>query len=327
MPVVVAAWLFTSTQPPLDPQANALLVAYSVLFLTTFKLLHCVKVPGLGPANGRLFLDGSVHCDYAGWQLPLLFGLLLMFAVPFAVVYATWRLYAKRNATHTKAALYRVMSGAYRDDTSGNRLFWWEAVLMWHRIAVFLLQTFVPAAIIKQTGTLLVNTAFLILHLIKHPMRYEHVQRLQSVLLACLVVLTAATIPSAVKEELAPPSSASSISHASSTFLAIVLLCFAYVIPIAAVAVTYVLTHMEVFKRLCLRRHKDGGARVLKSKAGHWVLDRQGSVNSDVTSRWYQRRSRRGPLLRRRSVLSPSPLSAAHDPLAATQPLLRGTGL
>jgi hypothetical protein len=33
------------------------------------KMLHCVWVPGTPPEERRLYIRGSVVCDYHGWQV------------------------------------------------------------------------------------------------------------------------------------------------------------------------------------------------------------------------------------------------------------------
>jgi hypothetical protein len=44
------------------------LTAYATVTSAVVKMLHCVWVPGTPPSERRLFIRGSVTCDYFGWQ-------------------------------------------------------------------------------------------------------------------------------------------------------------------------------------------------------------------------------------------------------------------
>ena len=49
--------------------ANFAVTAYSTIITASTKLLTCVAVPGAPPGSMYLFVQGSVKCDMAGWQV------------------------------------------------------------------------------------------------------------------------------------------------------------------------------------------------------------------------------------------------------------------
>lgn len=57
---------------------NFALTAYGTVTLALMRLLHCVHVPGSPGGQQRLYIAGSVVCEYGGWQLPLVVVLIVM---------------------------------------------------------------------------------------------------------------------------------------------------------------------------------------------------------------------------------------------------------
>jgi hypothetical protein len=65
--------------------------AYSTVTVATIKMLHCVWVPGTPPHQRRLFIRGTVVCDYTGWQAPHMAVLAALVAVPLVLpLAAAW---------------------------------------------------------------------------------------------------------------------------------------------------------------------------------------------------------------------------------------------
>jgi hypothetical protein len=62
--------------------------AYSTVTVATVKMLHCVWVPGTPLHQRRLFIRGSVVCDYSGWQAPHVVVLAVLVVAPFALPFA-----------------------------------------------------------------------------------------------------------------------------------------------------------------------------------------------------------------------------------------------
>jgi hypothetical protein len=127
------------------------LSAYATLTTAVFKLLHCVRVPGTPPHQRRLFIQGSVTCDYAGWQLPLVMVVVVLTATPLLLPWvAAW---SRRKPRHTPRDASKGGEGGRRGCCAGQvvadlrvgvrralvetytpGLFWWEAVLMAQRL-------------------------------------------------------------------------------------------------------------------------------------------------------------------------------------------------
>ncbi len=121
---------------------NFALTAYAALTVTSIKLLHCVWIPGTPESERRLFVSGSTVCNLRGWQLPLLFVLAALVAMP--IVLAVWTTRALRRVPHTVAAVVvststDVKAGLRRAvvETYNGPFFWWESVLMAQRLVRF----------------------------------------------------------------------------------------------------------------------------------------------------------------------------------------------
>jgi hypothetical protein len=70
---------------------NFVVTAYSTVTVATFKMLHCVRVPGSPVDQRRLFIQGSVVCDYMGWQVVYVVGIAVLVAVPaILLLVASW---------------------------------------------------------------------------------------------------------------------------------------------------------------------------------------------------------------------------------------------
>jgi hypothetical protein len=130
--------------------ANFGLSAYATLTLGAVKMLHCVAVPGTPPHQRRLFIRASVVCDYTGWQLPWVVLLCALAATPLMLpLAAAWA----RRAEHKKLSVCpgegargaeEPFGGSVREGVRSTlvacytpKLFWWEAVLMAHRLVRF----------------------------------------------------------------------------------------------------------------------------------------------------------------------------------------------
>jgi hypothetical protein len=70
---------------------NFCVTAYSTVTVATIKMVHCVRIPGTPPHERRLFIRGSVVCDYSGWQLPYMVVLAALLVVPVMLpLVAAW---------------------------------------------------------------------------------------------------------------------------------------------------------------------------------------------------------------------------------------------
>jgi hypothetical protein len=71
-------------------------------------MLHCVRVPGTPAQERRLFIRGSVVCDYSGWQAPHIVLLAALVAVPMVLpLAAAW---ARRQDHHQLEGRCRVVT-------------------------------------------------------------------------------------------------------------------------------------------------------------------------------------------------------------------------
>jgi hypothetical protein len=68
---------------------NFIVTAYSTVTVATIKMLHCVWVPGAPRDQQRLFVQGSVVCNYTGWQVVYVIGIAVLVAVPVILFFVT----------------------------------------------------------------------------------------------------------------------------------------------------------------------------------------------------------------------------------------------
>ncbi len=112
------------------------LSAYAAVSAASMRLLHCVHVPGSPPAERRLFIRGSVTCDYTGWQFPLVLILAVLVATPIVLPMAAAWSVKKAGPRGSKFCGRSGRIGVRRAlvDMYVDRHFWWEAVMMAQRL-------------------------------------------------------------------------------------------------------------------------------------------------------------------------------------------------
>jgi hypothetical protein len=75
----------------LTAAVNFGVTAYSTVTVAVVRMLHCVWVPGTPLHQRRLFIRGSVVCDYTGWQVPYMVSLVVLVVVPVTLpLVAAW---------------------------------------------------------------------------------------------------------------------------------------------------------------------------------------------------------------------------------------------
>lgn len=236
----------------LTAAVNFGVTAYATLTLATMRMLHCVRVPGTAPGSRRLFIRGSVECDYTGWQLPYLGLLVVLVAVPLVLPFAAaWS--RREGGLYSLNPLERGrgMRAGWREDVRlGVRqaivdsysptTYWWEAALMAQRLILGVVFTFGG----EQPGVQAIVLTLLCgslgyLHLLLVPMRSPDSQDLQAALLFCLTALALSSTSFADSLEAAFAAS-TGISEAPSASLAARLqLVFGLVVPAAALTWAY----------------------------------------------------------------------------------------
>jgi hypothetical protein len=125
---------------------NFALTAYGTVTLALMRLLHCVHVPGSPGGQQRLYIAGSVVCEYGGWQLPLVVVLIVMCCAPVVLPWvALWsrdrRTVSSEDLGHghtgpdgyrcrrTRVGVRRALVDAYTDGRE-----YWESVLLAQRL-------------------------------------------------------------------------------------------------------------------------------------------------------------------------------------------------
>ncbi len=224
------------------------LTVYSAFVTVIVQLLHCVQVPipdGSGDES-RLFIQGSVLCDLSGWQAGYLIALVLLIAVPFGLIpLARWSARERTVSTgsnsqgnDTRLGVARALHAAYSVDIVS-----WESVLMVHRLALALLYTFATSTPVIQTSLCaVVTTLMLLLHVYCQPMRGTDAQPYQTLLLACLLLVTVSkTFEASVLQVASPKSDAE-----STDFLSVTTVLFGFVAPLLGLVACY---RREVIKR------------------------------------------------------------------------------
>jgi hypothetical protein len=86
--------------------ANFSATAYSTGTVATLRMLHCVWVPGTPLNQHRLFLQGSVVCDYSGWQTMYIVLLTMLLALSVSLLFVT------RWASRERESASGVLQGA-----------------------------------------------------------------------------------------------------------------------------------------------------------------------------------------------------------------------
>ena len=200
------------------------LFAHSVMLSSMIKLLHCVDIaPGL---SQRLFLQASVSCAFGGWQLIPLVVFIALVAVPFALpVLARWSMGVGGDAftDDVRTGMKRAFAGMF-----DPLAYWWESVLMLHRVVLAALYIFGS----QHRGTQAVGAACvcllaLLCHVLVRPLRNPAAQRFQTLVLSCLCAVAVCVIPSAQSEQLGAATTPSALACA-------VYICCGFLLPLAA---------------------------------------------------------------------------------------------
>lgn len=114
------------------------LTAYATLTVAAVKMLHCVWVPGSPPYQRRLYIRGTVVCDYGGWQAGFLILVAVLAAAPVGLaLVASWARHAVPSYEPGGPTLVQdVRLGVRRSLVDGYResMFWWEGSLMVQRL-------------------------------------------------------------------------------------------------------------------------------------------------------------------------------------------------
>jgi len=167
-----------------------LLLMYESVTGATMKLLNCVSVGG----TQHLFRAGYVMC-YTRWQYPL-FVILSIFLIPFPgllfIVRRSFKLQAQNNnrAAH---AILEVLEGPYRSQRR-----WWESMLMFRRLVVLVLFTFIPYPIWRALSLFVGCFLVLLTHVYFQPYESERAQRVETAFLINLTLIAAFQIPEGV---------------------------------------------------------------------------------------------------------------------------------
>jgi hypothetical protein len=131
MPMQVEASV--ELEPPMRARVvtaavNFGLTAYAALTVGAVKALHCVHAPGTLPSEQRLFIQGTLACDYGGWQAPYVVLGVVLVGTPAALPFlAAWARQPTDGAV--RRGVRRALVDPYRDGA-----YWWEAVLMAQRL-------------------------------------------------------------------------------------------------------------------------------------------------------------------------------------------------
>ena len=224
--------------------AYVVLLSYNALLSATFALLHCVHVPGQPLHHTYMFIDATTRCTMTGWRLFLAIVAAVLIAMPLVLLCYLRKL--RHTKSYLMAAQYRVFAGLFR-----GKHFYWEAVLLFHRVALLCLATFAVNDIVRGLASFLVCLVALAAHIHFRPIREAGVHGLQTLLLLCLVVTTVTTIPPSL-EQVSNNNLASGGGdggrHAADEMTALLQLLFAYLVPLLSVLGLFAFRY--VFKRM-----------------------------------------------------------------------------
>ena len=102
------------------PNPSFFFARYASLTVACVRMLHCVWVPGTPPSERRLFIRGTVVCDYTGWQLPFILLVLLLVGTPLLLpLLAAWSMRSPREGEGSlkmdaRAGVRRALVESYR---------------------------------------------------------------------------------------------------------------------------------------------------------------------------------------------------------------------
>lgn len=237
---------------------NLLLTVYSSLLVTVVAMLHCVHVPGQPADVMSLYIQGSIRCDYTGWQLSYVFAAVLLVAAPLIIPFATsWaairRIGLQKSIDGDYVVAEELRRRSWKDDVCegvlmafvapyGSTVPWWEAVMMLHRLCLAFLFTFASETPAMQSLlSVMMCVFFLAAHMYQRPFNRPESQGLQTTLLLSLAIVALVKVFSSSQVQLATPSDPS-IAEAiapTNTFCEVVTLVFQYLIPVTALLVSY----------------------------------------------------------------------------------------
>ena len=179
------------------------MLAFSTIMTTTFELLHCIRLD-----NGNRVLYRSAVHSCGLWQAPfyaLAAALLLpiVTALTAAVAVRSQRKHPNLPIgpdMHCCTALLSLPSGIaeklrapYRDGCGH-----WEAVLAMHRLLVVAVHSLVSNSAIATVLQTFIGIAALLAHQACRPFRNDSANRVQAMLLSCIVVVALLNVPQAV---------------------------------------------------------------------------------------------------------------------------------
>lgn len=188
---------FTVKQRAVQALGTLFLLAFSNVLSSTIRLLQCVEVfPMEGRPRGLyLFLDGNVRCNRLGWQLPLMLAAALLFMCPLLLAWLVHTSSRRRVGSVVHRGLHTLLTAKYR-------VKYWEPALMTHRLVLGSIFVF-ASGVVQLHLQFLVNLLFLLLHTMLRPMVTEIVQRMQTMLLTCLLITNVVSIAQAMLDEVA----------------------------------------------------------------------------------------------------------------------------
>ena len=201
-----------------------MLVTYESFTSVTMDLLHCVRSVGVDNSL-VLFRAGTESC-FSGWQIALLVFLgTVLVPFPISLVLLRWLIRSRTWPQHSTLgkAILMVLEKPYAHHHK-----WWESWSMFRRLALITLATFVldplGRAVALFGGCLFV----LLTHLGANPYSDRRHNRVETVFLSDLVLISALDIPQATTQHLGSSLDDNTLSILSYTQSVLLLLPLAY---------------------------------------------------------------------------------------------------
>lgn len=201
-----------------------LLFAYSPLLSTTLTFLTCVSVPG--SPDTYLYKNATQQCT-AEWIAPL--AIMTAVLVGFAVALPWLASHVRQGHKGHTTATHRALCGSFQP-----QYYWWETVLVAHRLFMSFLDTFMSQyPIIHLASAAIVCLLCTVAHITLAPMAHNSTQRLQTCLLVSLTVVVLTLLPQAQSLEEAAPglTSVSYVSKQSGSVMQALQVIFLYIAP------------------------------------------------------------------------------------------------
>ena len=164
-----------------------LTIAYTTLALVPLQLLQCVELSG-----ARVWwFDASVQCYEAAWQKAAFCAVAVLYPVPVVtiVVLQRWAR-ARAGLSGWQQAVQRVLTSGVRKDRG-----WWIGVSLLRRLLFVIVFTVVTDRNWRSLGTTVLCLLFVALNLKVAPFESAAAQRLETVSLIVLGMLSASTGP------------------------------------------------------------------------------------------------------------------------------------